>query len=71
MNTKISRNIKVLRVSNSLTQTDLAEMLKCSQRLVSNWEHNRRQVSVQNLLQLSEIFGVSLDRLVKKEIRVR
>lgn len=62
----IGENIARLRKMMNLTQLELAEKLNYSDKSVSKWEQGNGIPDVRILLQLSELFGVSLDDLVKK-----
>ena len=62
-------NLKYLRKVNNMNQTDLANRMGVSQNTVSNWESgNREPDSIEQFLQLCEIFGVTLDELVKSNL---
>lgn len=54
-----------LRNKNSLTQEDLAERLEVSRQSISKWELNKTLPDVDKLIQLSEIYQVSIDFLIK------
>lgn len=56
-----------LRNQNSLTQEELAERLDVSRQSVSKWELNKTLPDVDKLIQLSEIYQVSIDYLIKGE----
>lgn len=48
-----------------MSQGELADRLNLSRQSVSKWENNSAVPDLDNLIKLSEIFGVSLDTLVK------
>ncbi|HFU3728998.1 TPA: helix-turn-helix domain-containing protein [Streptococcus suis] len=56
--------MKKLRTGQNLSQDDLAEKLYISRQAVSKWENGEATPDIDKLVQLSEIFGVSLDYLV-------
>lgn len=56
--------IKELRLSKNLTQADLAELCSVHQTAVSQWEKGRTAPDTESLKKLSEIFGVSVDKLI-------
>ncbi len=56
--------IKKHRLSLGLTQKDLAEMLKISQKSVSEYENGTTKPSSAKLPLLAEIFGISVDDLI-------
>ena len=61
---KIGNEIKVRRVKQGIQQTALAEMLDITQTHLSNIENGAKPCSIDLLIRLSEIYGVSLDYLV-------
>ena len=63
----LSKNIVYLRKQKQMTQETLAEKLNVSRQAVSKWESGLTEPDIQTLIQLSEIFEVSLDELIKGE----
>ena len=63
----IAKNICDLRVSHAMTQAELAEKLHYSDKAVSKWERGESVPDVAVLLQIAELFGVSLDYMVHAE----
>lgn len=63
----IAKNLIALRTKAHLTQVQLAEMLNYSDKAVSKWERGEAVPDLRVLIRLSEIFGVSLDDIVKAE----
>lgn len=65
----ISSNIKYLRQSDGLTQSDLARILSYrSASAIEKWESGVSNPPFKTLLKLSEFFDVSLDDLVYTDI---
>lgn len=56
-----------LRNQSSLTQEELAERLDVSRQSISKWELNKTIPDVDKLIQLSEMYQVSIDYLIKGE----
>ena len=56
-----------LRKKNGWSQEDLAEKLTVSRQSVSKWEGAQSVPDLDKILQLSKIFGVSIDYLLKEE----
>lgn len=56
-----------LRTQKEMTQEDMAEYLEVSRQSVSKWELNKTLPDVEKLVQLSELYHVSIDYLVKGE----
>lgn len=60
----VGENIHSYRVSNSMSQTDLADALAVSRQSVSKWENNSALPELDKLCRMSELFDVTLDELV-------
>lgn len=60
----LGANIKYYRKLNSFTQHDLGKMLGVRNTVVSGWELGDSNPSIETVIQLSEIFGISLDELI-------
>lgn len=60
--------IRFYRMKLGLTQTELAEKMHVSFQAISSWECGNTLPDLENLLQLSEVFGVAVDLILKKQI---
>ena len=56
-----------VRKRAGMTQSDLAEKLDVSRQAVSRWEMGTAKPEFENLIAISNIFGVSIDYLLKGE----
>lgn len=56
-----------LRKEKGLSQELLAEQLGTSRQAISKWENHQGFPEIEKLLQLSDLFGVSTDYLLKNE----
>ena len=54
-----------VRKKAGMTQSDLAEKLDVSRQAVSRWEMGTAKPEFENLIAISDIFGVSVDYLLK------
>lgn len=61
---QIGSNIALFRRRAGLTQAGLAERLNYSDKAISKWERGESIPDVMTLVQLSELFGVSVNDLV-------
>ncbi len=61
-----STNLRELRIKQEFTQTELAKKLHLSRTAISNYEKGRMQPSIETIIQISEIFNISLDELLKQ-----
>lgn len=57
--------IASLRKENGMTQLELAEKMNVTDKAVSKWERDLAFPDVQTLPKLAELFGVSVDDLIK------
>jgi len=67
---KLGEQIKKYRNELSLSQDDLAEKIFVSRQSISNWENDRTYPDIKSLVLLSEVFHVSLDKLIKGDIEM-
>lgn len=59
-----ARRLSHLRTTQGWTQLELAEKLNYSDKAVSKWERGESVPDVSVLLQISRLFGVSVDSLI-------
>lgn len=69
MKTFIASNIKHLRVTKGVTQGQLAKVCNKGNTAIGNWENGIREPSAVDLANLANFFGVSIDDLIKKDLR--
>jgi len=60
----IGKILKDYREKNNLTQENLAEYLNISRQAISAWENNLSRPDLETLLLLSNIYKVSLIKLI-------
>ncbi len=53
-----------LRTEKELSQREMAKKMQVSQATYNNWENEKTQPSIEQLIALAEFFGVSIDYLV-------
>lgn len=63
----VAKNIAKLRQAKGMTQGELAEKLNYSDKAVSKWERAESMPDISVLVELADIFDVSLDYLVRAE----
>jgi len=61
--------IKQVREAHNYNQVQLATMLHVSRQTVSNWENNNIMPSIEMLINLADLFGVSTDFLLERDNR--
>ena len=57
----VYKRIRDLREDRDLTQKDMAEALRCSQQVYSNYELGQRDIPTDILIKLSKFYNVSVD----------
>lgn len=65
MSVKQGEYLKELRVKHKLSQEKLGEKLGLSRQSVSKWEQGYATPDTDNLIKLSELYGVSVDTILK------
>ena len=65
-----SDNLIKLRKTKGWSQEDLADKLSLSRQAISKWEVGTSKPDIDNLVNLSKLFKVSIDQLVNNEIIV-
>ena len=65
---ELGSHIKEHRKELGLSQDDLAERIYVSRQTISNWECGRTYPDVQSLLLLSNVFGATVDSLIKGDV---
>lgn len=66
----IGEQIKENRKHGGWTQKELAERLNVSDKTISSWETGRTYPELTLLVELSELFNVSLDSLLRGDVKV-
>lgn len=63
----VAKNISELRLLNNMTQIELGERLNYSDKTISKWERGASSPDISVLVEIADLFGVSLDYLVRAE----
>ena len=58
------KNLKRIRKSKKISQTEIAKVLDVSQRTISHYENGTCEPSLTGLCKIAEIMEVTLDELV-------
>ena len=59
------KNVKIERIKQDLTQEQLAEKMDVSQNYIACIESGRQNMSLGKILELSEVLGVDIEKLLK------
>ena len=65
---ELGQRIREFRGAAQMTQEELAEKMFVSRQTISNWENDKSYPDIHSLLLLSNLFDVSLDTLVKRDV---
>ncbi len=65
LRSQLGANIAAYRKQNGFTQAVLAEKINYSDKAVSKWERGESLPDLMTLIQLSELFGVTTDELLR------
>ena len=65
---EIGEQIQKYRAERGYSQDELAEKIFVTRQTVSNWENQHTYPDLHSLLLLSDVFGTSLDQLVKGDL---
>lgn len=63
----LGQKLKALLKGSGMTQEDLAERLEVSRQAVGKWVNDKGIPEVGKLVQISDLFGVTLDYLLKED----
>lgn len=64
---RLQEKLQILRKQNGYSQEGLANKLGVARQTVGKWENGQAIPELQGLVLLSELYGVTIDRLVKEE----
>ena len=68
-NIQLVNNLRYLRKSRNLKQTDLSDMLNISRQAYSNYETGSRTPDLDTLLQICNFYQITLNDLVLNNLR--
>ena len=64
---EISKCIKDARQNNNISQESLAEQLGVSRQTISSWENGKSYPDLVSIIKMSDIFNISLDKMLKED----
>ncbi len=64
---KVSKNLKKIRIEKKLTQDALAEKLHVTRQAISNWENDKTKPDIESLEMLAEVLEVDIEELIYGE----
>ena len=63
----LSNNLYILRKRRGLSQEEFAEKIHISRQAVSKWERGEALPDIENLIEIAEFYGVTIDELINKD----
>jgi transcriptional regulator with XRE-family HTH domain len=61
---KFSEEVKQLRKKYNYTQAQFAEKLHVTRQAVSNWENEKNLPDIETVIEIAQVFHISLDELI-------
>ena len=71
INQKVAKNLIAYRKAAGLTQAEVAEKIHYSDKSVSKWESGNGIPDVYTLLQLSRLYGVSINAFLGEDVEIK
>lgn len=64
----VGKMILEIRKSSNLSQEQFGNLFHVTRQTVSNWENNKNYPDLETLVEISNIFDVSLERILKQDV---
>uniref|UniRef100_UPI004057764B helix-turn-helix transcriptional regulator n=1 Tax=Agathobacter sp. TaxID=2021311 RepID=UPI004057764B len=68
---EIEKKLKDARVKAGLTQEQVAEKIMVSRQTISNWENGKSLPDIVSIMNLSDLYQISLDELLKGDQKMK
>ena len=68
---EIHKKIKEARINAGLTQEQVAEKIMVSRQTISNWENGKSLPDIISVMNMSDLYQISLDELLKGDQKMR
>lgn len=62
---EIGKKLKDARLKSGFTQENVAEQIHVSRQTISNWENEKSYPDIISVIELSNLYSISLDELLK------
>ena len=62
---EIGKKLKDARMKSGFTQENIAEKINVSRQTISNWENEKSYPDIISIIELSNLYSISLDDLLK------
>lgn len=67
---EIGTKLKNARIASGLTQEKVAEEIQVSRQTISNWENEKSYPDIVSVINLGELYHISLDELLKGDSKM-
>lgn len=68
---RFGARLKTERIELGLTQKQVADTMNVSRQTISSWETENSYPDIDSLIQLSDLFHISLDVLLKEDVGMK
>ena len=68
---EIEKKLKDARANAGLTQEQVAEKIMVSRQIISNWENGKSLPDIISIINLSDLYQISLDELLKGDTKMK
>lgn len=68
---EIEKKLKDARANAGLTQEQVAEKIMVSRQTISNWENGKSLPDIVSIMNLSDLYQISLDELLKGDTKMK
>lgn len=68
---EINKKLKEARANSGLTQEQVAEKIMVSRQTISNWENGKSLPDIVSVINMSDLYQISLDELLKGDQRMK
>ncbi len=65
-----NKNLKFIRQQKGISQQEIADKLKLDRSTISRWENNDMDATVENAIQVADMFNISIADLVGKDLTI-
>ena len=67
---EIGKQLKEARIKSHLTQEMVSEKINVSRQTISNWENEKSYPDIINIIELNNLYSITLDELIKGDERI-
>ena len=64
---EIGKKLKEARIASGLTQEQVADKINVSRQTISNWENEKSYPDIIDRIDMSNLYSISLDEILKRD----